>query len=191
MTGMMDLMRGDELLAGTQFAIGVLFLVTCLAKCKSPAVFVEGRIDYKILPSIRLAWPVAITIIVVEFLIAVSHLLGWMLSAVAPMSIGLLVVFLMAVITVLRRGDLVPCSCFGSSRSDTVSSRTVLQILSLLLAEVVVVRYAPGSVVTADLGLLVYVSQLVMGCVVLLAATWTFRVREMLELFKTFGQRSR
>lgn len=102
-----------DLLLVVQLAIGFTFLRSSLGKVLKPAPFFEGLAAYEILPR-WLSYPAGILLIIVEVLIAISHLSGWMFARVTFLTLGLLGVFLFVALRMLHAQAPVACLCFGA-----------------------------------------------------------------------------
>lgn len=134
-----------------QLAIGIVFLLSGAPKVRRPADFANAMTAYAILPP---AWsaPVAIGVVICEIFIALAHLSGaWLRPAIA-VSVALLLLIVVAVSLVLRRGTAVRCACFGSP-TEVVSGRTLARVLLLLGAEVLLWFSAQAPVSLAEVPL--------------------------------------
>ena len=130
-------MQWSELVLVAQLSVGLLFLFSGLTKLATPKSFVASLREYRILPQV-IVHSVAALVIGGELLIAASHISGYYLNIMVPIAIGMLVVFLIAVLIVIERGDLVPCQCFGSVDGEYVSSESVIRILVLIFFETMI-----------------------------------------------------
>lgn len=84
-------------------------------------------------------------LIVAELLIAIAHLGGFALQVVAPASVVLLAVLLAVVGRAVRRGQRVPCMCFGSDKEEIASIATVIRLGGLMLAEATIAFWAASG----------------------------------------------
>jgi hypothetical protein len=77
--------------------------------------------------------PTAFAVIAIEVFLAGALLTGSLAGIALPLTILLLVAFLMAVLINLDRGRKVPCGCFGD-RSEIISGRVLVRVVLLLTA---------------------------------------------------------
>jgi uncharacterized membrane protein YphA (DoxX/SURF4 family) len=122
------------------FVIGGIFLYAGLSKVVDPANFAESIDHYRILP-----WKAAVGValylpwieIVCGLCIAIRRLY---LGALAIL-IGLLTIFMLALISAIFRGLNITCGCFGQQGSHTPGTALALDVfllaalLSLLIRE--------------------------------------------------------
>jgi hypothetical protein len=69
----------------------------------------------------------AISLPLFEIVLGAYLLLGWQLRIVSVVSVALLLVFIVALSSVVIRGIPTPCGCFGPGETDPVSWWTVLR----------------------------------------------------------------
>ncbi|WP_344542654.1 MauE/DoxX family redox-associated membrane protein [Actinomadura fulvescens] len=132
--------------------IGVL-VVAVVGKVRDVRRFAASIGGYRVLPG-RLTGPAAVAAIAAELAAVVllvppdTRRWGGLVAAVV------FAVFLVAMVSVLRRGLRVDCGCFGSAkRTNLVSRRTVARTSVLLLLAVMTVVSAPAAFSVAQLGL--------------------------------------
>jgi hypothetical protein len=127
---------GIELRFVVQLAIGIVFLLSAIAKARNPRTFAQGVMEYGILPR-SVAYFVGLVLLPLEALLAVSHLTGWQLDVVLPLGLLMLLSFGLAVGINLRRGRVLPCYCFGSGarEGEMISARTLARLVLLFSAE--------------------------------------------------------
>ena len=123
-----------DALALLRFGVGLIFARAVTSKLRHPYDFAVGVAEYGVVPGWA-SHPVSVLLIVAESWIAVAHLLGTHLWLVAPLTLALLLVFLLAVGTRLRRGDGGNCHCFGDKAPITVL--TLVRLVTLIAGEVV------------------------------------------------------
>lgn len=124
----------NELHMIAQLILGTVFLFSALGKLKHPRFFAEGLEDYEILPAAVV--PIAAWfIIMVESMLALTHLTGWWLKPSVLVGLGLLASFAIAVATNLRRGRALPCYCFGATGGEQISRTTLVRLVVLFSAE--------------------------------------------------------
>jgi hypothetical protein len=117
-----------------QLAIGFVFLLSTAGKLRNPRSFIEGVVDYRVLPA-SLALFFGMLVIPLEFWLALAHLTGWTLNLAVPIGLILLVVFAVAITVNLLRGRILPCHCFGASRGESISRRSIGRVLLLASGE--------------------------------------------------------
>jgi hypothetical protein len=131
----------DEKRLVVQLAIGMVFLFSTLGKLSDPVGFARGVGEYRIVPK-SLEFFAAMLVIVTETFLSISHLTGWLLRIAVPVGLVMLLTFSTAVIINLRRGQAVPCYCFGASDQELISGRTLARLLMLLAGEIVLIADA-------------------------------------------------
>jgi hypothetical protein len=147
-------------------------------------------VDYEILP-IRIATSAALAIIVMEVLLAVAFVSGWLTELALALAAGLLLVFMIAVAINLRRERLISCGCFGSS-SETISLRTLARLTLLLTAILllaIALRISGDTAVpklasmSVDGATLTYMLQAVsFACFLVLVGAWVLSFPELASL---------
>jgi hypothetical protein len=127
----------SELRLIAQLALGLVFGLACTAKLRAPAAFVNGVVEYEVLPR-PAALALGVLLIPLEGLLAASLLSGWMAGVALPVAMALLAAFAVAVAINLARHREVPCHCLGGGPGETISPRTLAR-LALLLGGVALV----------------------------------------------------
>jgi len=112
--------------------LGGLFLSSALGKLANWRGFVQGTLDYRLLPE-RAARTLAALLPWLEIALASALLLGVALSVAGLAASLLLICFTIAVIANLRRGREVACSCYGIIGTKTIGWGTVARNFLLLL----------------------------------------------------------
>jgi hypothetical protein len=120
-----------------RLTVGLVFLVSALAKLESPASLAAGLADYHVFPP-RLSYFAGVLLIVLEASLAVFHLMGWQLTTSALLGLVLLASFSIATGVNLRRGRMLPCYCFGKRSGEMISRKTLLRLCLLCAAELCV-----------------------------------------------------
>ena len=178
-----------ELLLIVQLAIGIVFLLSASSKVLQPATFARGVRAYKLLPD-SLAFAVGLLLIPIEIILGVSHLVGWLLSSMAPLALATLISFAIAVGINLKRGRVLPCYCFGGQGGEQITKRTLVR-LGLLIAGELFVLADPALFVadrltypnrTPDLVLLSFI--LICAVVVLIVGRWLLTLPDIVDLFR-------
>lgn len=176
-----------EILLIFQLAVGLVFLLSGITKLADREAFSHGLNQYDILPS-RLVRPIGELIIVGELAIAASHLSGRLLTAVVPIAVGLLLAFLFVVARAVRKGHHVPCLCFGVGSTELVSTRSLVRLALLVLAETGVwlslsSGQRPRSWHELDAGDTIFVISA--ASLSLVALRWSFAIQDLFRLHKT------
>ena len=96
--------------------LAAVFIWAALYKIWEPAVFALNIATYQILPlwlinlqAIGLPW--------VELLVGLCLLLGWWTRESALVTVGMNIMFIVALVIVLYRGDEIVCGCFASAEA--------------------------------------------------------------------------
>jgi hypothetical protein len=117
-----------------QLAVGLVFLLSVKGKLTNPLGFARGVTDYRVLPD-RISYSVGLLVIPTEIFLAAAHLSGRLLSFGALLGVGVLACFTAGVALNLKRGRLLPCYCFGDSKGDMISRRTLARLILLMIGE--------------------------------------------------------
>lgn len=127
--------------------LGLLFVGACLHKIAVPQSFAVDIATYDILPLI-LVNLAAITLPWIELAAGAMLLTGWRVRAASVLIAGMMVIFLLALITALARGLDMSCGCFASqgAEEDPISRLTILRDLWWLGLAVFVFVFDRGLV---------------------------------------------
>lgn len=98
-------------LAACKIFIGALFIISSITKIPNAAKFAESIANYRILPEF-LIMPAAIIVPWVQFLAGVILILDIYAKSSAFILSGLLVVYIIAIISAYVRGIDIECGCF-------------------------------------------------------------------------------
>jgi hypothetical protein len=179
----------EELRLVMQLAVGMVFLLSVSSKVMHPKAFARGVADYQLLPD-SLAFGIGLLLIPVEIIFAISHLSGWSLAYIAPITLATLFCFAVAVAINVKRGRVLPCHCFGGQHGEKISTRTLVRLAMLIAAEIFVLAdplLFAGDRLTypqrvgdpALLGLL-----LICAIFVLVGGRWLLSIPDVLALFR-------
>lgn len=150
-----DALTASMLISIVIMSVGLTFAYAALAKVASFGALVSAlRVHYRLKGSVATLG--AIALILCEAAVAISHIGGIALKAILPATTLLLVMFLVSVITTLRRGEEKPCLCFGANRNDPVDFFSLFRLVLLLLIEILLLwgHYATGDHPVATTSLL-------------------------------------
>lgn len=132
-----------------RLALGLIFLVSALSKLHDPATFVQGVLEYRVLPA-PLARAYGRLLPFVELGTALLFLSGVFLPIAAGLAVLMLSSFAIAVAVVVRQGREIGCHCFGQASTDRVGWHTLGRDLLLLLPSAWLLRgMATGGMVPA------------------------------------------
>jgi hypothetical protein len=172
-----------------QLSIGLVFLLSAPGKLASPTRFAKGVKAYRILPE-SLAYYFGLLIISSEAFLTVSHLTGWQLAFAVPLGLAVVVSIATAVLINLKRGQVLPCYCFGTQGRETISRRTLARLLLLLAGEFLLLT-DPNLFRTDKL---IYPNVInsfsefclaILGAVILLVSGfWLLRLNDLIELLR-------
>ncbi|MGI8968272.1 MAG: MauE/DoxX family redox-associated membrane protein [Chloroflexota bacterium] len=115
-----------------QTAIGLIFMVSSVAKAREMGRFVDGVVSYHVLPK-RLATLYAVLLPPLEAAVGIALLVGLFVDVCALIAAAMLVSFSMAIAINLRRKRQLPCYCFGGGSSEQLSPRSLWRVVLLLL----------------------------------------------------------
>jgi hypothetical protein len=116
-----------------QLVLGGIFLGSVLPKLRRPAAFRRVVAGYDLLP--QWASLISAGVIVIEALLAVAFLSGWLMTSALALAGLTITVFAAATAVNLRRGRQIECGCFGSA-DEQISVRS-LRRLALMAAAVI------------------------------------------------------
>lgn len=172
-----------------QLSVGLVFLLSSTTKVIDLEKFVTGLERYDIFPKsvVRLASAV---IIGGELVIAVSHLSGYLLDRTAPVAVGMLLIFMIAVARAVSRGDQVPCLCFGSGSAELVSTRTLIRLVLLIFAETIIwfdVFTSQRPRLALEFGARNVLLAICTASLLLAALRWIFAGPDLYRIHKTSG----
>lgn len=122
-----------------RLVVGALFVVAGALKLGDPTAFATEIANYRFFAELA-PW-LAVTLPATEIVVGAALLVGpkkWQ-NAGALAAIGLLVMFTVAIVHVVRAGINVDCGCFGGN-SGPVTAWTALRDLALLAAAALVFR---------------------------------------------------
>lgn len=120
-----------------QIAIGLVFLLSCLAKVGAPREFRNGLVDLELFPR-RLTSVVAGFVICIEGLIAITHITGLRVWETSIVSLVFLASLGSINTSVLVRGGRQPCLCFSPKSDELMSGISLARIGMLFIAETTV-----------------------------------------------------
>ena len=128
MSGFLD-WRGHAWIAlAARLYLAAVFLLACGHKILHPEAFAVDVATYRILP-LALVNPTAILLPWLELAVGLLLAIGFRARAAALLAGGLMVVFLVALVSALARGLDMSCGCFASegAGADPISGWTVLR----------------------------------------------------------------
>jgi Methylamine utilisation protein MauE len=128
---MFDIHLGAGLLLTARVCVGLFFLASAIGKLANRHRFIEGTVDYQILPE-PVARFAASILPWIELLIAVALLVGLALPVAGLAAAALLVSFMGAVGINLKRGRVIPCHCYGIAGTPTIGLGTIIRNALLL-----------------------------------------------------------
>jgi hypothetical protein len=172
-----------------QLALGAVFLLSTGGKLRDPLGFARAVAEYRLLPR-WLAYGLALLLIPMEGLLAVSHLTGFLLALAVPAGLVMLTIFAAVVQLTLRRGSVLPCYCFGSEGGETMSRRTLARLRLLVGGEALLLAdpalfianrlVYPEQVTTApEIGF-----ALLWAALLLVAGLWLLSMNDVVELLR-------
>lgn len=162
--------------------LGGFLLPSALGKFRDLAGFIQGTIEYQILPE-RTVRPFAALLPWAELALALMLLLGVALPLAGAATALLLICFIVAVAINLRRGRQIACNCHGVAGTKLISWGTVARNLLLVLLTLPLLSADMGGWSTrwrADLtllstpaGLIPIVLLLAFGFIIIPLIEWT------------------
>lgn len=128
------------LLLASRLVLGGLLVAGGAVKLSDRAAYREAVSRYRLVPA-SLVPELAIAVSVSELILGMGMLLGFAVAVVAGLTALLLLSFTGAIVTVLRRGERIPCGCFGDS-SSLISWWTVTRNFGLIAVATTVAVFA-------------------------------------------------
>jgi len=127
----MNLLQNKWIVLIFRFSLGALFIYASMDKINDPRTFSGDIRAYQIVPfgfenflAIILPW--------LELLIGLGLVIGVMVDGAALISMGLLVMFIIAISSAILRGFNIECGC-GLKESETVGTQKLLENTILFL----------------------------------------------------------
>lgn len=172
-----------HLLYAVQLSLGIVFLLATITKLRHPSAFAWTVARYRLVPR-RVTRATAFLFIATEAFLAFAFLTGWMREIALPLAAAILFAFSAAVGVNLRRGQRIPCGCFGGE-SERVSARSLVRLSMLIVAVLALEIVSPTPVTVGTLAregasALAYLVQAgSLAVFLLLAAAWLLSPREV------------
>jgi putative oxidoreductase len=135
-------LKGRTLNLLLRFLIGGLFAYAAFEKVMHPAAFAIAVRGYKLIP-FSLSNLFAIAVSWSEMFAAVMLILGIFTRKAAGSIFILLIVFIAAITTVMVRGMVIDCGCFGEGGANT-SWLLLVRNTALLFGTFLIIRYNDG-----------------------------------------------
>lgn len=112
--------------------LGLFLLPSALGKLRNRRNFLEGLLNYQILPK-RVARVFGFVLPWIELGLALALLLGIALPITGVITILLLISFIIAITINLHRGREIKCNCYGFASTSTISGGTIVRNFLLLI----------------------------------------------------------
>jgi len=138
----MSFLRSRWLNLAARFIVGGLFFYAAFEKVLHPAAFAMAVRGYKLIP-FSLSNLFAIAVSWSELVAATFLILGILTRQAAGAIFILLIVFIAAITTVMVRGMVIDCGCFGEGGAHT-SWLLLVRNAALLFGTFLVIRYNDG-----------------------------------------------
>jgi uncharacterized membrane protein YphA (DoxX/SURF4 family) len=126
-----SLALGAEFLWVIRICVSLFFLSSALGKIRNIQTFIQGVINYQILPK-RIATIFGWTLPWIEMAVGLALVFGVALPVAGFVGSVLIISFIIAVVINLTRGRLIQCNCFGFAGTRTISWGTVARNVLLL-----------------------------------------------------------
>ena len=139
----MNFLRNRWLNVALRLIVGGLFIYAALEKVTHPAGFTMAVRGYKLIP-FSLSNLFAICVSWSETVAATMLILGIFTRKAAGAIFLLLIMFTAAISTVLVRGMVIDCGCFGEGGATT-SWLLLVRNVALLVGTFLIIRYNDGS----------------------------------------------
>lgn len=114
-------------------ALGVIYIYASVDKILHPGAFAEIVNNYQLLPAV-LVNVFALILPMLELLVGLALVLGFLVRPAAAWAGGMLVMFIAAVSLALSQGINISCGCFStSSHARTLGLNLIVQDIGMLL----------------------------------------------------------
>lgn len=137
------IITGKQLNLLLRLLLAVVFLYAAWSKVQHPHEFAISIRAYKVIP-VSLSNLFALAMSWSELVAGALLLLGFYTRKAAAAVFVLLVTFTIAIATVIVRGQVVDCGCFGPEGSSSTGPLLLVRNLALLVAAFLVMRYNDG-----------------------------------------------
>lgn len=167
--------------------LAFIYSLSMLSKLRDIDAFIVGVEGYGILGQ-RASHVYAWGVLGLEAFLAVTHFASVMLLIAVPVGVALLISFLVAVVTVYRKGKPVVCHCFDDG--ERVSSWTIWRLLFVLAAEVgLLVRLENGAgILNGRLQSVDSATAFAGACAALTSGIWVFSVPDLVLLARAVAK---
>jgi uncharacterized membrane protein YphA (DoxX/SURF4 family) len=118
-----------------RLTLGLIFLLSAVAKLRDPAAFVQGVLEYRVLPA-PLARVYGRALPFVELGTALLLLSGILLVLATGVAVLMLISFAVAIAIVTLQGHSLACNCFGVAQRSVVGWYTLVRDVFCLLPAV-------------------------------------------------------
>jgi hypothetical protein len=178
-----DTYMGTQLALGTQIAIGLVLIASSVSKLVHPIRFINGVVEYQILPR-KVAVAFGALVVPCEFFLALSHLTSIGLLKAIPITIFLLICFAVAIGVTVRRSRILPCLCFGGD--ELVSAHSLARLILLILSEIfLLILLTAYSLQPVDLTPSRNLVELIgISVFLLIISMWVLRSRDVFNLVR-------
>jgi len=130
---------GAMIVRVAEIVVGAVFLISGGLKAWNPSLFYGSIEGYQILPAIP-ALLLAYYLPYLEIVLGLGLVAGVKVLECASLTVGLLVVFLAALVSVWLRGIDIECGCFGSGSAASGLWEPILRDGFLFLVMLYVIR---------------------------------------------------
>lgn len=124
--------------------VGLIFLPSALGKLANRDQFNQAVLDYAILPT-RGAYVYGMLLPWIELTLSLALFAGIATRLIALAASLLLVSFIVAVVTNLKRGRVLGCHCYGVLDSGMISWGTVARNVVLLILTIILLVISPEA----------------------------------------------
>jgi hypothetical protein len=172
-------MTAQHIAGVLQILLGGVFLFAATSKLRRPAAFRATVARYDLVPA-ALVSTVAYLVLALELLLGIAFLTGVALWLAVPLGLVTLVAFGAATSVNLRRGNLVPCGCFGDDE-EVISARSVVRVGLLTAA----LAGLAGLLTRGDVSAMApwdmdsFVETVGVSLFMVAAASWAFAAQEL------------
>jgi len=131
----------DSVMIIARLAIGAIFIASSIPKLMQPYDFLAGVYSYELVGA-KLGVMVAIILPWLELFVGICLVGGVFVRGAVLASMGMCVMFSLALVSALWRGLEISCGCFSSANQDVISYLTVIRAAVLLMVSAAIYIYA-------------------------------------------------
>jgi len=128
---MKTILNNPILLLAVRLVLGGIFIFAAIDKIAEPDAFAKSISNYHLIPTVALNI-MALTMPWIELIAGIFLVIGVRLRAASALISGMLVVFLIAIISAILRGYNIDCGCFAQTSQGAAEKASKVGWLKVL-----------------------------------------------------------